>query len=143
MGLLSRTKLLEKEPLKTEKVDLGNDDFVYVRMMTGRERGTFEQSLMKEKHDAKGKVIDYERSLTDFRAKLVVCCLCDESGKLLLDFKDYPTLSTNMSAYTLEKIVNVAQRLNAITEEDKENLVKNSDAGQTGNSNLDSVENLE
>ena len=46
-----------------------------------------------------------------------------------------------MSAKRLEKIINVAQKLNAITEEDKEALVKNSEAVLDGNSNSDSVEN--
>jgi hypothetical protein len=46
-----------------------------------------------------------------------------------------------MSAAKLEKIINVAQEINAITEADKEALVKNSDAGQPGNSSSASAEN--
>jgi len=43
-----------------------------------------------------------------------------------------------MSAATLEKIVVEAQRLNKITEEAKDEQVKNSEAGVTGNSTSDS-----
>jgi hypothetical protein len=143
MGILNKQKLLAKETLKIEKVDLGDGEFVCVRQMTGRERDRFEQSLIRETKNMQGKVEGYERSLDDFRAKLAVCTLCDEEGAALLEVKDYPTLSQNMSAYRLEKIVNVAQRLNKISEEDKEQLVKNSDAAQSGNSSSDSAESLE
>ena len=138
--LLDRKKLLEKEVLQTVKVDLGNDEFVYVRQMTGRERDNFEQSLMKRIQHPDGK-ITYEQALTDFRAKLAVCTLSDEKGNALLQPGDYPALSQAMSAARLEKIINEAQKLNKITEEDKEGLVKNSEAVPGGNSTSDSVEN--
>lgn len=136
--LLDRKQLLKKEDLKKEKVDLGNDEFVYVRQMTGHERDNFEQSLIKEKTDFKGNVT-YQRSLSDFRAKLAVCTLCKENGDALLSSDDYVILSKNMSAARLEKIITIAQKLNKITEEDKEALVKNSKGGQAANSNSDSA----
>lgn len=123
--LLNRDALLKKEELKKEKVDLGGGKFVYVRQMTGRERDRFEQSLLKEVKGPKGKV-SYEKSLEDFRAKLAVNTVCDEKGNNLLEPDDTETLSTHMSAAKLEKIVDAAQELNKITEEDKEAIVKNS-----------------
>lgn len=140
-NLLNRAKLLEKEKLEVEKVELGNDEFVYVKQMTGRERDNFEQSLLKKNRDTKGQVIGYEQATEDFRAKLAVVTLCDETGKLLLEPRDYGTLSQNMSAARLEKIVNAAQKLNAISEQDKEELVKNSNPEPEDNSNSGSVEN--
>jgi hypothetical protein len=139
--LLDRNALLKKEVLKVEKVELGSDEFVYVRQMTGRERDRFEQSLVREVKDIKGNVKSYERTLDDFRAKLAVVTICDVSGVLLLKPDDYPILSQNMSAKKLETIVNKAQELNKITEEDKEMLVKNSSAGLEDNSSSGSVEN--
>jgi hypothetical protein len=109
--------------------------------MTGRERDNFEQSLIKEKKDTKGNVVSYDRALGDFRAKLAVVTCCDEEGKGLFLPDDYNLLSQNMSAKRLELIVNAAQKLNAISEEDKEALVKNSEAGQPGNSPSGFVEN--
>lgn len=138
MGVLDRKKLLQKEKLEIIQVDLGKDEFVYVRQMTGRERDQFERSLIREVKDAKGNV-DYERSLGDFRAKLAVNCVCDEKGKALLIPGDVTMLSQNMSAARLEKIVNTAQKLNAITEQDKEALVKNSEGDLVANSNSDSA----
>lgn len=140
MEALDRTKLLQKEELEKVKVDLGKDEFVYVRQMTGHERDQFEQSLRKEIKDGKGKVTDYEMALNDFRAKLAVVTVCDEAGKLLLEPKDYLLLSQSMSAKRLEAIVNEAQKLNAISEEDKAALVKNSVADPEDNSSSGSAQ---
>jgi hypothetical protein len=147
MGLLNRKKLLEKQKLDIVKVDLGTDEgeeiYVYVKQMTGRERDTFERTLTKEKRDSKGKIKDYEQALEDFRAKLAVSTVCDEEGNLILRPQDYPELSQNMSAARLEIIINKAQELNKISEEDKDALTKNSEADLDANSNSGSAENLE
>ena len=140
-NLLDRKALLAKEELEVVQVDLGNDEFVYVKQMTGRERDNFEQSILKKNKDNKGVVIGFETVTEDFRAKLCVASICDKSGKLLLAPTDFAVLSINMSARRLEKIVNASQKLNAITEEDKEELIKNSVVGQADNLPLDSVEN--
>lgn len=139
--LLNRDALLAKEELTIEKVEFDNGDFVYVRQMTGHERDLFEQSLLKKNRDSKGIVVSYEQATEDFRAKLAVVTLCDEAGNSILEPKDYPILSRNMSAKRLETIINKAQKLNAITEEDKEAIVKNSVADQVGSSNSDFAEN--
>ena len=137
--LLDKDALLRKEDLEIVQVDLGKNEYVFVRQMTGRERDGFERSLVHRFKDAKGR-FDYEMRLDDFRAKLAVHTVCDDKGNLLLQPGDYEQLSTNMSAARLEKIVNVAQKLNAITEEDKEELIKNLDAGQAGSSSSGSAE---
>jgi hypothetical protein len=138
--LLDRTKLLSKETLKVQQVELGEGDFVFVRQMTGRERDRFERSLLLEVEDRKGNVT-YKRALEDFRAKLAVNTLCDESGNNLLNPDDYNVLSQNMSAAKLEHIVNAAQELNKITEEDKDAMVKNSESDQSGGSSSGSLVN--
>ncbi len=139
MALLSRANLLKKEVLEIVKVDLGGGDFVYVTQMTGHERDRFEQSMLKEVKDKDGKVVSYDRALGDFRAKLAVVTMCDEKGNMLLQPEDYLMLSKSMSAKKLEMVVNVAQKLNSISEEDKEALIKNSEAAPDGNSNSASV----
>jgi hypothetical protein len=137
-NLLNRSQLLEKEELQIEKVEFEDGNFICVRQMTGHERDLFEQSLIRKIKDAKGK-ITYEQSTDDFRAKLAVVTVCNEKGESILLPGDFPLLSKNMSAKKLEKIINIAQELNAITEEDKENILKNSDAVPDGNSSSDSV----
>jgi hypothetical protein len=140
-NLMDRKSLLEKEKMEIVKVEFEDGNFVYVRQMTGHERDTFEQSLLKKNRDSKGTIISYEQSTEDFRAKLAVVTICDEQGNTILQPNDYGVLSRSMSAKKLEKIVEKAQSLNAITEEDKEALVKNSEAVQDGSSSLGSVEN--
>jgi len=108
-NLLDKSKLLEREKLQVEKVEFENGDFVYVRQMTGHERDVFERSLYVM--DANNKPTT---KLEDFRAKLAVVTLCDETGKSLLEPRDFMALSNAMSASKLEKIVNAAQKLNAI-----------------------------
>lgn len=136
--ILDREAMLAKEVLQIERVDLGKGAFVFVRQMTGRERDRFEQSLMMEVKGTRGEVT-YERSLEDFRAKLAVNTVCDEGGKNILRPDDYQRLSQNMSAARLERIVNAAQELNKISEQDKENLVKNLGDGPADASTSDSV----
>ena len=138
-NLLDRKQLLSKEKLEIVKVDLGNEAFVYVKQMTGIERDSFEKSLLKEKLDKKGAVVGFDQATDNFRAKLAVCTVCDAEGNLLLQPEDADRLGKNMSAFTLEKIVNASQKLNAISSEDKEELVKNSVTAQDVNSSSDSV----
>lgn len=141
METLNRALLLQKDKLERVEVDLGNNQSVWVRQMTGRERDQFEQSLIKEIKDKKGNVTGYDRALGDFRAKLAVSTVCDAEGSLVFLADDYSLLSQNMSAFKLEKIVNAAQKLNAISEEDKEALVKNLKADPEDNSSSVSAKN--
>ena len=141
MGFLGKKDLLQRQKLEIIKVDLGNDDYVFVREMTGRERDQFEQSLIKEKRNNKGEVTGYDRNLYDFRAKLAVNTLCDENGNAILTMADFETLSQNMGAKRIEKIVTEAQKLNKISEADKEDLIKNSEADQKEDSTSGSAEN--
>lgn len=138
MALLDREKLLEKDKLEIVRVDFGKDDYVFVRQMTGRERDRFERSLMRDVRDKRGN-LTYERVLDDFRAKLVVNTICDESGKLLLKADDISTLSQNMSAAKLELLVNKSQELNRISEEDKEEIIKNLEDSPIDSSTFDSA----
>lgn len=131
MGFLNREALLTKQELQIAQVDLGKGDFVFVREMTGRGRDQFEQSLLEEITDAKGNVT-YKRRLDDFRAKLAVNTVCTQDGIAVFEPGDYATLSKNIGASRLERIVNKAQEINGITEKDKDAMVKNSEGGQTG-----------
>jgi hypothetical protein len=139
--LLTREDLLQKDDLKVEKVELSKG-YVFVREMTGHEKDVWEQSMLKQKPSGnKNKGVEYETTLDDFRAKLAVVTVCDADGNLLFKPEDYRMLNKMMSASNIEKIVAVAQRINAITQEEKDEILKNSEADQTDNSNFNSVEN--
>lgn len=134
MSFLTCDKLLSKQKLEIVKVDLGDDDYIYVREMTGRERDAYEVSLLPKKGEE-------EREMTDFRAKLVVRVACNESGKNIFELKDYKKLSQNISGRRLRIIANAASKLNKISNEEKEEIEKNSEAVQDGNSTSDSAGN--
>jgi len=139
MKALNRKDLLTKSAIKVVPVELENGEGVYVRSMTAFEKDLFEQSLRKEVKNDKGET-DFVLSLSNFRSKLAVNTICDEKGELLFSPGDYIELAKSMLASRLETIVNEAQKLNAITEEDKEKIVKNSVAGEAGNSSSSSAE---
>lgn len=125
MGNLNRAALLSKKAFKIEKVELGDQDFVFIKEMSGHERDAFEALQLKEVKNKKGAVIDYKPTLEDFRSKLAVCVLCDEKGEMLLDVKDWRQLGGAMTATNLSKIADAAAKLNALTSEDVEQMVKN------------------
>lgn len=133
MGLLNRGDLLKKEPVKIERVFIDGTNHVFVRQMNGRERDKFEASLRGKTVTVDGHK-EIEEKHEDFRAKLAVCTVCDEEGRNILKQTDYEALSQNMSAATLEIIINKAQELNFISGADKEALVKNSEAVRSGDS---------
>ncbi len=141
MKFLNRSRLLEKEKLEVVEVDLGNKEAVFVRQMTGRERERFETSIMKKVKDKKGIVTGMETVMEDFRAKFAVYTVCDNKGVLVFEPTDVGLLSTNMSAARLTMIADAAQKINKMSEEDKEDLLKNSEGGQAADSNSDSAEN--
>ena len=140
MILLSREALLQKDDLKLEKVELTRG-YVFVREMTGHEKDVWEQSMLKQKPSGdKNKPVEYETTLEDFRAKLAVVTVCDAEGNLIFKPEDAKNLNKVMSASNMERIILVAQKLNAITEKDKDEMLKISEAVRDGNSISDSVE---
>lgn len=142
MGLLNREKLLAADKLQIERVDLSDDEYIFVKQLTGRERDQFEAMLLIEQEAADGSVT-YERDTKDFRAKLAVCTACDEQGHLLLQPEDAALLSQNKSAASLEKIVAKAQELNGMSRKKQDKMVKNSDAGQSADSISDCAGTLD
>ena len=126
MAILSREQLLAKQELKVEKVKLSTGE-THVRQMNGREKNRFELTLGHWEDDSADSAKQrYVRTLEDFRAKLAVHTLCDKAGVLLLKPEDVDVLSENMSAADLERIADKAQSINAITDLDREKMVKNS-----------------
>lgn len=137
--LLNREMLLQRDELQIEKVELSKGH-VFVREMTGKEKDTWQKSLMKQKPSGdRNRPMEYEIDIEGFGAKLAVVTVCDADGTLLFKPQDVQTLNSMMSASNLDKIITVAQRLNHITEEEKEEILKNSKTGQKDSSSSGSV----
>lgn len=138
---MTRDALLQKDDLKKEKVEL-TKGFVYVREMTAAEKNNFEMSMLKQVRTGNVKnPVSYETSLDNYRTKLAICTVCDEEGNLLFTMKDVSLLAQSISASNLEKIVDKASEINAITKEDREEILKNSEADLDAASNSSSVGN--
>ena len=124
MAFLGKERLLTKMELAIEKVEFANGDYVFVREMTGKERNTFEKSIVKQEKDRQG-TIQFVQKLDNFRSKMAVCTVCDEKGKLLFTANDVDKLSESISAAMLDVITSAAQKLNGISVEAKEEIIKN------------------
>jgi hypothetical protein len=71
--------------------------------------------------------------LDNLRAKLVARAIVDETGKRIFADADIPALA-GKSAAALNRVYEVAQRLSGITQEDVDELTKNSETAQSENS---------
>lgn len=116
MALLTREQILDADDHKTEAVPVpewGGD--VMVATISGHARDRLEASVV-------GK--NGGQNLTNIRAKYVAACLVDEEGELMFSDTDIAKLGKK-SAAALDRVFEVAQRINRVSEEDLEDLAKN------------------
>jgi hypothetical protein len=121
MALLTRDAILQAEDLPKELVLIPEwNGEVYVRALTGAERDAFEQSIVEQK----GK--STKMNLSNLRAKLVALTVVDEAGKRIFSDRDAELLGQK-SAIAINRVFEVAQRLSGLSQEDVEELTKNSE----------------
>lgn len=87
---------------------------VFIRVMTVRERDSYENEWMTNK----------DRGVENFRTKFLQRVLCDEDGKLLFSMAEVALLS-DKSANAMTRIWTAAMKHNALTDSDVEELAKN------------------
>ena len=95
---------------------------VWVRTISGAERDSFEAACFVERK--RGRKRSRELSLVNFRARLTVLCACEEDGKPAFMPGDVDWLGAK-SGVALNRVFEVAQRVNGFTEEDVEELAGN------------------
>lgn len=116
MGILGKNLILSAVDLKSEDVPVpewGGD--VRVRSLTGAERDAFDTSLL-------GK--DGKRNLGNIRARLLALTIVDENGDRVFSDDDADQLGAK-SAGVLERLFEVAQRLNGMGAAAEEEIAKN------------------
>ncbi|WP_299195759.1 hypothetical protein [uncultured Amphritea sp.] len=116
MALLTRDQILAADDHKTEVVPVpewGGE--VMVGTMSGTARDKLEASVIGKNGGA---------NLTNARAKYLAACVVDEAGNLMFSEKDITKLGSK-SVAALDRVFEVAQRLNRITDADLEDLAKN------------------
>lgn len=113
-----RSKILGADDLPSESVEVPEWGVtVYVRSMTGRDRDMFEGQMVE--------MADQGKRMDNFRARLAVFCAVDEKGKRIFKDSDQATLGQK-SGRALDRVFEVASRLNKLTESDIEDKKKNS-----------------
>lgn len=132
MGALNKEQILTANDIKTEKVAVPEwGGHIYVRVMSGKERDDYEASCLKQ--------VSPTRFITDMsmvRAKLAARCICDENGQRLFDNKDIAALAEK-SGRALDRVMEVAERINGLSKQDMEKLAGESASGQSEDSGTD------
>ena len=135
--ILTRKEILNVQDRPQEEVHVpewGEDAYVLVKSMSGRERDKFESSIMKVVGE--GKNAKAQADYTNMRAKLIAMTAVDEEGNLLFTERDVEQIGQK-SGKALDRLFAAAQRLSGITDTDVEDMTKNSPAGQSGSSTSD------
>jgi len=130
MSKLTKATILDADDLTTELVEVPEWEVsLTVRTMTGSERDVFEDSISQATNN--GRV-----DLRGLKVKLVALTVLDDNGDRLFDDADLPALNKK-SASAIDRIFQVAQRLNGLTDKDAKELAGNSDGGQPAGSGSD------
>lgn len=129
--LLTRDTILAAQDIQTEEVEVPEwGGSVLVRGMTGAERDAFEESVLT----GKGRKRDV--NLKNFRARLIVKSVVNRKGERVFTHADIDALGQK-SAAALARVFDVATRLSGMSDEDVEELTKNSEDGQSDSSTSD------
>lgn len=119
MDLLTKEQIIASEDLNHEDVEVPEwGGSVRVTAMSGSARDAFEDTLVKRVGD---KV---EQDLGNYRAKVCAACMVDESGTRMFSAKEVRALG-DKSAIALERVFDVADRLNGLTRGSVETAAKN------------------
>ena len=129
MSLLTKDQILAANDKPTQDIavpEWGGD--VRIRTMSASERDKWESETY-----GSGTV-----NTVDFRARFVALCIVDDQGARMFSDEDVAKLGEK-SAAALQRVFNAAQKLNALTGKDIEELEKNSEAVPSGGSSSNSL----
>lgn len=122
--ILSGEQILNAKDVRTELIQVPEwGGSVYVRVLTGGERDNFEAQIRRSKDGVPD----------DIRARWAALIISDQDGNRLFSDKQVEKLKQK-SASALDRILSAGQRLNGMTNEDIEELEKNSESDQSDDS---------
>lgn len=118
MSLLSRDQILSAPDLATIDVDVPEwGGTVRLKTMTGAERDAFENEIVQQKKSGT------RVNLLNVRARLLSRVIVDEHGAPLFSRHDIEALGQK-SSRALDRLADAAGKLNAINDEDLEELAE-------------------
>ncbi len=114
---LTKKDILAAEDVKLELLSVPEwGGHVYVRVMSGTDRDAFEAGIASRPGGPP--------NLANVRARLCALCVCDDKGVRLFSDHEVGELGKKSGA-ALNRVFEAAQRLNALTDEEVEELAKN------------------
>lgn len=124
MGYLTRDAILAAEDRTFEDVPCPEwGGTVRLRSITGAQRDSYEQSLMQKRGGSK------EMNLRNARAKLIVLCAVDESGRPMFSEDDLAALGRK-NARPLDRLFDACRKLAGLSDNDVDELVEDFDETQ-------------
>jgi hypothetical protein len=128
--MLNREQILALDDLQREPVEIPEwQGTYYVRMMTGEEKSWLEAQMV----DANGEDLPHEERISRMRACTAVVTTCHADGTAVFVLADAARLAKK-AANALDRIWDVASRLNKLTQHEVDALTKNSEPAQNGDS---------
>ena len=115
---LTKEQILEAQDIQREEVEVPEwGGTVYVKALTAAERDQYESTIIEFGMDGKPR----KMRLDKIRTLLAAMTICDEDGARI--FKDSEIAAIGgKSAAALERVIEVAQRLSGISQNDVEEL---------------------
>lgn len=124
--LKARASQLPRESVDVPEWDMIGDNAVIVQAMTGTARDAYEAEITGNRASK-----DRRLNLQNFRARLVARCMIDpDTSELVYDYRK-PADIDEIGAFDaagLDRVFKACQRINGITDDDVEELTKNSTA---------------
>lgn len=138
MALLTKAQILAADAKKTKDVPVKEwGGTVRLQELSAADRDLWEaESFITEPGDDGEATARFNPKQA--RARLVVRCLVDESGKRMFT-DDEVAVVGSLSASSVQKLFNAARTLNAVSADDIEELEKNSGAAPSGGSSSSSA----
>jgi len=133
--MLSREDIINIDDVQTEEVEVPEwGGKVTVKGLSGFERDKYEQSMV----EGQGK--NTRLNMKNARARLVQACMVERKDGQLKPIFDQPGDIKRLgkkSGKALDRVYNVARKLSGLSEEDMDELTKNSETAQSEDSIID------
>ena len=135
MGLLTKEQILAADRKRTVDVTVKEwGGTVPLQELSASDRDMWENESFLMSSDGSGAKFNPKHA----RARLVVRCIVDGQGRRMFSDDEVASIGS-LSASTMQKLVNAARKLNAISDEDIKELEGNSGGGPSDADSLTSA----